>query len=1202
MKIRLSLFCVALALLACTVVDAQIGQHRLLGGGFARSAFSQVSGDLLTPQSSGTPGRLWFEANAADEGLGFRGSYLTIGAKTRLFEDRLDGRWLFEGQFNHSLEDDGGAFANIGIERVFSIDAAGADIAMGFWYDYDGDEMGNFSHEFHQVGVSGSIKTRKWDLIGNGYFPTGVTDYLVGELNGQGTPFTGNNIALVPGVDSALKGFDVTLRMRPKQLAFANGTFDLGGYHYNSDLIDAFGGGRVRLGFQAFKGMMVNLEVNHDERFDTTGVLGVGWVFGANASGYGHEYSGIGRDLEQTVRNDHIVRFQQDFELAIDPLTGAPYNVVHVDNTADATIQLGTAELPFADLITAQNLSGEGDIIFVHTGDGTDRNYDRGIALQDNQRLFGESNGLTIPVQGGVLFPIVTDPLATPPTISNNGGFAVVQLADNNEVAGLNIDGAGARFGIWGEGTSGNIHDNTIFDANEDGVRLAGVDGNWSFARNTVRDNGSHGVFVFDALDTTSEFNFEENVMTGNGLDGIHFRNFDPASFVMLSNQTNNNLRNGLFLENYLNSLGNGLQLLAHQANGNASNGIFLNVGSGNLNVLNTVASNNLGAGLLIRNWATATPERITIATTTGGVSTLSGNGAPANLQFVYDNPLIDAEALVTGLTISDGTRGIGARIQGVTAGGDRTEFEINIIDNLEISRHINDGIRLVALDGALITSEIGNSDPTNPLNILDNGSGGGSGIAMLAQGPNGQPPAEIRALIDNVNINNAINRIIRPGLPDLVVATNGILATGLDNSVYDLTVTNSTIGAPNGGATRDTQNGINMNFDVTNSVFSGINRVRLDNLSLFNDVGVSLTTGTGTFTDMTLSNSTILPNGAQSTAGTRSDNNPFTDGTGTNGVVINTNGLGVPTGQLNVFLPDLPLDFSGVEIASDGVVDNLTRVNLINNTIQDFTEDGVTVASRGDSHVLFNMTGNRLQNNGAGFDDDVNDDNIYNDINATGSPNDLFFYDGVNIDVFDQSVMSVRIVNNVFVDNFERGLSLNTFNAGTLNALVESNTLFGNDRGEDNDNIDPLTGTGNANTGGGPLADSGFADFEAINNEEFYRRAHETTIILNANGNPGDGFGNDLPNDTPGILLPTNGNPAFALGAANLNLSMSNNALQLGPDIQDFSLAPGEFQLGLDGLTNGFTGPFPGVVDAPFNLANGLIVNEENFFTTFGF
>ena len=231
MKTRLSLICIAITML----LSVSIAHAQQFGGpesGFGQqSAFQAVQGDLLQP---GLPGRLWVEANFADRGLGYNGSYLTLGGKTRLFQDRLDGRWLVEGQVHQSIEDDGGFFANVGIERVYSIAPANADVSVGFFYDYDGDDQQSFSDGFNQLGVSGAIKTPYVDLIGNGYFPIGTDAFTLGDPTGN-NQFVGNNIALQAGLENALQGFDVTMRVRPKQLAFANGYVDFGAYHYDSD-------------------------------------------------------------------------------------------------------------------------------------------------------------------------------------------------------------------------------------------------------------------------------------------------------------------------------------------------------------------------------------------------------------------------------------------------------------------------------------------------------------------------------------------------------------------------------------------------------------------------------------------------------------------------------------------------------------------------------------------------------------------------------------------------------------------------------------------------------------------------------------------------------------------------------------------------------------------------------------------------------
>ena len=423
MKTRLSQICIAITmLLYVSIANAQqFGPGSSIGG--QQSAFRAVRGDLLQP---GLPGRLWFETNFADEGLGYNGSYLSLGGKTRLFQDRLDGRWLFEGQLNQSIEDDGGFFTTVGIERVFSIKPANADVSMGVFYTYDGDDQQSFSDGFNQLGVSTAIKSRYVDVIANGYFPVNTTAFTLGDPTGQQI-FVGNNIALQAGLENALQGFDVTMRVRPRQLAFGNGYIDFGGYHYDSDddLVDNFAGGRLRLGFQLINSLNVSAEINQDERFDTTGVLSASWTFGNTNSGFGSEYAGLARDLEQFARNDHIVRFSQDLIVAINPLTGQPFNVIHANNTQDG-IGNGTIESPFATLAEAEAASAVNDIIFVGVGDGTDTGY--------QERYRSPRQSATALQSGGTQFVSKTPTVhwsqhlsaALGATISNAGGNAVV--------------------------------------------------------------------------------------------------------------------------------------------------------------------------------------------------------------------------------------------------------------------------------------------------------------------------------------------------------------------------------------------------------------------------------------------------------------------------------------------------------------------------------------------------------------------------------------------------------------------------------------------------------------------------------------------------------------------------------------------------------------------------------------------------------
>ena len=778
--------------------------------------------------------------------------------------------------------------------------------------------------------------------------------------------------------------------------------------------------------------------------------------------------------------------------------------------------------------------------------------------------------------------------------------FAVVTLANNNEVAGLNIDARNAQFGIWGNGNNGIIRDNNIFNATSDGIRLAGIRGNWDFLRNNLVNNGRDGLWILDALDTASQFNFVENNVIGNGFEGIHMRNFDPASIMFLTNNTSGNLRHGLFLENYLNTATTGIRIENHLADSNFGSGVFLNGGDGNLDILNSTITNNSGTGVLVRNWTNTIPtDRILIGTTNDGTSTISGNNAFANVGFVLDIPGARSNVVVTDQILSDGVRGIGARVTGVG-----TVFNLSVIDNVEINRNVNDGIRLLANDSATINATILNTDSDDPLQIIDNAVGDGSGIALVAEGANGQPPATINAFINNVEISNILSTIVRPGIGDLVVPTEGVTVQSFNNALVDVTVMNSTIGVADVANGRDTQVGVNLDF--ANSGSQLINRVVLDNLTINSDVGVLLSTGPETYTDFYLSNSTILPNGAQSTAGVRSDNNPFTDGVGSIGVLVIAQGRGTATGSFNMdYQSNVDDGTSFFEIITDGVLDNLTRVSLVDNVIQDFTFEGVDINATGDAQMMVYAQGNQILNNGAGFDDDSNNDNVFGN-SATGGiadPNNLLFWDGFSIDAFDQSTVSTRINGNLFRDNFERGLSLNTYNTATINGVVNANVFFGNDRGEDGDNTSPPVGTGNAAGFTGPVVDSGIFDFEAINNEEFKIRDYESQILISlANGNPIDLTGMNLPADTFGFFYPGNGgvdvfgNPV-AFGTATMNLGMSSNSFQLDVDLEDYSVAPGDFRLGLDGATNGFTGPFFGITDVSYAFPETAVQAEEGFF-----
>lgn len=1101
MKIRLSLFCIALALIAANVADAQ-GVGPLEGAGYAQSGFQNVRGDLL--HTSGLPGRLWFEATGAGNGLGRQGSYGSLGFKTRLGEDRLDGRWLLESRSHLTFVEDGDFFLNIGIERVFSIVPANADISMSLWYDYNSKDQNNFTHNFHQVGVTTQLKKEHWDFILNGYIPVGVQNYTYGDLTGA-NPFVGNNIVMTPGIDSALQGFDATLRLRPRQFSLVNGFVDVGGYHYNSDLVNAFSGVKVRTGFQLLQGAMVTVELNNDERFNTTALASVGWMFGANASGHGHEYSGLGRDLEQTTRNDNIVRFNRDIVLAIDPDTGAAYNVIHADNTADAALGAGTAELPFATLAEAEAASSPQDIIYVHGGDGTDRNYRDGITLQDDQFLLSGGGTQFIPVQNGLMFGI--PPSSPVATISNSGGNAVVTLADNNVVGGINIDAAGANYGIFGAGGNedGEIRQSSISGSTLDGIGLVAAQGDWDFTGNRISQSGRHGINVDGNPDITSIWNFENNIIESSTFDGINMQNYDGISLTATRNTTSDNGRHGMFLNQFLNGDGTGIDIdiLGHTSANNGGDGVVVNDGDGNLRFLNGLMTGNTGAGLRIADWTdTLGSDRTLIGASTGSTSVFSNNGTGIALELEQAGLVQDV--LVTSANVTGNGRGLFADVEGIG-----TVMNLDIVNNTGFNNNSTEGIRLQVDNSGVINNLITNT--TGQLSLTNNNITAGGTITYVLGGANGQPNSEINSIVRNVNINTAAgtNKI-------------GIQVEGVENSRIDLDVADSSI--TGAGA---------IDIELDNDGQNLLNETHFDNLVLRGDGVVTGNSETGTFWDFSLTNSNLQSNGILAGAGETLDRTnpaaytPYTDILGAYGILITANGA----------------------IDGGGIFDNFSRIRIQNNVVRDFTFDGISIFSTGDAQVLTYVESNQVFNNGPGLDDDPDGDGIFEGPNSPAVvPTEFFFHDGLNIAAFDQSTLSARINNNTFTDNFERGISLQTF--GTSMLYVDMNDNFlSNDIGDDNTPSPP-----------GPIGSDIF-DMDVINSDGSLIRV-------------------DLSNNSF-RLLPV-------------------NFVQLGAPADPQS----DFRVGLDGASNGFTdADLPGFVGAGgYGLADILITAEEMLFQVNGF
>lgn len=905
MKTCLRLLCLGIVLAGLAgSVHAQVIGPQLPPGGGGGMYTQSTAAPFATNVPVALPGRWWFSSNFTDQNVGYEGSYLTVGGITHLFQDGLDGRWVGEARGHVSMES-GGFFGNIGIHRKFSITSANADVSTGFFFDYDDDQQGDFAHTFTQVSANASIKTPGYELLGNVYFPIGSTDYTQGDPTGE-ICFFNNSIVLVPGIDSALKGFDSRIRIKPEQLGHWNGVFEIGGYGYNSETIPFFGGIKVGAGFQALRGWIMNMEVNHDDRFDLTGLVNLTYIYGVNARG--SEYALTATDLDPTVRNDHIVRVQQDVVLAIDPDTGRPYNVFHVDNTADGSVATGSFETRFTNLLDAENASGEDDIIFVHEGDGTTRNYDRGIVLKEGQYLLGDGVRHEIPIQNGLIFELCNNIDGILPTITNRNGGPVVELAGRNIVRGFNIDATngGVTNAIQGDGAvlGRTINNGIIADINIlgnpvlNGISLNEIGGNWRFARNNLTGAQFDGIFIDNACDPNSIFTFEDNIASNNGRDGIHIQNYDGAQFTFLNNITNNNGRDGVRLENYKNMNGTGADFLIAGHTANNNNGVGFNIinSTGNFRILNNNISNNVNDGLSLQGVVNLAGQSTLIGTTTGGTSVYSGNGNAGGAGINIDLDRAGTQSvLITNTTIDN--NGIGIRARSGALGAALT---MNILDNLSVSGNNSDGMRFQSINGSTMNVLVENTG--GALAMTGNGAIAGNGISFFSGNASGGFLSSLSGVIRNVNITGT--------------GSNGVFGSAIEDGQLNVLIDSSAIAGSG-------NNGVQFGFD-TNAT-GALNRMVLTdtNVTTNGNNAFVLNSGTDTLADFVIINST--------TSGTN------------RGIVANFNGSAAPD------------------------ADNLTRLFVQNSVFSGYTFDGMNIAVTGDANALIVLDGNTTNGNGPG-------------------------------------------------------------------------------------------------------------------------------------------------------------------------------------------------------------------------------------------
>lgn len=673
------------------------------------------------------PGYLYYGINAADRGLGYNGSYMTLGGYIPYAEDDMGGFWSADLRGHLSVY--GGFFSNVGLVRKQLL--GGTLLGVGVYWDYDGDmnqyptggamgtePFGQFGHAYHQVGVSGEWLTDWGNLRSNGYIPVGTTAYTVGA---PGSVFGQNYLMCAYGLDAALGGADLEVGAYIPALSQWAGMISVGGYALGNAknewqegtsagqaIVPWFGGVYTRLDMTLIENWDFSLQYNNDSYFDSTGFARLTYRMG------GSRRRTVPDQLEQPMmRNEHMVRAHQTPDVAVNPVNGNPYNVIHVDNSSTVAGN-GTAEAPFTTLAEADAAATSAfDLVYVHVGNSATSSsgtYGGTFGFNaPNQYLIGSGGDFILDTAncGPFTIPALS---AARPVLSNPGGTSIeINGQGGATVANLAVTGSGIGIAMAGNLTSpitgtGTLIDNTLVlgngsSATQRGVYMAAPSGDVSFT-DTAIGGTTAGAFRVDGGSANIDYQglIANNINTNGGV---------PSTLIDINNTTGGTINLAV----------GGTPAGAIQPNAISDRGgqgivIEANSAATAINIGNVSLTNSVNTGILLKNdnatTSISSDAGTGIVKTTGGAAIGIDGGAPT---FDYFGTINNAPSSGNGYLaqIFNTTGGT------VTIDGPGSNSLADSGDGIYISNVSNGDVNI---SGALLAS-------TGPQALLVDNSGG---------------------------------------------------------------------------------------------------------------------------------------------------------------------------------------------------------------------------------------------------------------------------------------------------------------------------------------------------------------------------------------------------------------------------------------------------------------------------------------------
>jgi hypothetical protein len=473
--------------------------------------------------------------------------------------------------------------------------AGGLIVGTGAFYD--------FQHEFQQGSLAFELFSENWSFRTNGYLVLGDDIETESEFETtqatniffQGNNILADNLLLEEEHQVALSGADIELA---RQTGWHASELFVGGYVLDGKLgqntVGAKGGVR---GFLA-PDLTANVNVCHDDLFDTSVYGGITWYIGARV----FNRPNMSRRLMAPVeRNEQVAVANVE---TVTPVLGPiiltldddEIEVVHVAAGA-AGANDGTFEDPFNALPATQ----DSDIVYVHAGGLF---VGQSYTVAEDQRFLGEGAGNLHLVDTDQLGEIILpdgNGGAIRPVIQASPGSAIVLGGSDSEVSNFEIQTAGLH-GIFGDGIDGfDVNRNVITGSAGRGIFFNNVQGeadetaipSGEISDNVVTNSAQQNIQVVLASDFEGEIegNTANTSATSNGID--------ISGPFIFRGEIEDNTANG----NFLNGIALDLaefdgEISGNTANGNGANGLLLVFGIFDGDVEGNTTNGNADRGI----------------------------------------------------------------------------------------------------------------------------------------------------------------------------------------------------------------------------------------------------------------------------------------------------------------------------------------------------------------------------------------------------------------------------------------------------------------------------------------------------------------------------------------------------------------------------------------------------------------------------